>query len=59
MSSKVKSSPAPTFDLGRALASAGTQRVITLGGAGAMVAGMSHDGFFPLHRMVRWINDEG
>jgi len=22
-------------------------------------AGMSHDGFFPLHRMVRWVNDEG
>lgn len=42
-----------------ALASAGTQRVITLGGAGAMVPGMSHDGFFPLHRMVRWVNDEG
>ena len=42
-----------------ALATAGTQRVITLGGAGAMVPGMSHDGFFPLHRMVRWVNDEG
>jgi len=41
------------------LASAGTQRVITLGGAGALVPGMSHDGFFPLHRMVRWVNDEG
>jgi hypothetical protein len=33
--------------------------VITLGGAASMVPGMSHDGFFPLHRMTRWVNDEG
>jgi hypothetical protein len=51
--------PERKLDLRDALASAGAQRVITLGGAGAMVAGMSHDGFFPLHRMVRWVNDEG
>ena len=41
-----------------ALASVGAQRVVTLGGAGTMVPGMSHDGFMPLHRMVRWVNDE-
>jgi Acyl-CoA reductase (LuxC) len=41
------------------LASAGAQRVVSLGGAGAMPAGASHDGFFPLHRFVRWVNDEG
>lgn len=41
-----------------ALANAGVQRVVTLGGAESMAVGMSHDGFFPLHRMVRWVNDE-
>jgi len=45
-------------DLRDRLASAGVQRVVTLGGAIAMISGMSHDGFFPLHRMVRWVNDE-
>ena len=46
-------------ELRNALASAGVQRVVALGGALGMPAGMSHDGFFPLHRMVRWVNDEG
>ena len=41
------------------LASAGTQRVVALGGANGMPPGASHDGFFPLHRFVRWVNDEG
>ncbi|AIT82084.1 long-chain-fatty-acyl-CoA reductase (plasmid) [Novosphingobium pentaromativorans US6-1] len=41
-----------------ALAAAGVQRVVTLGGAESLATGMSHDGFFPLHRMVRWVNDE-
>jgi Acyl-CoA reductase (LuxC) len=51
--------PERKAELRNALASAGVQRVVTLGGAEGMVAGMSHDGFFPLHRMVRWVNDEG
>ncbi|MCW2527577.1 MAG: long-chain-fatty-acyl-CoA reductase [Pseudonocardiales bacterium] len=42
-----------------ALASAGVQRVVTLGGAGDMPAGFPHDGFIPLHRFMRWVNDEG
>lgn len=46
-------------ELRDALASAGVQRVVTLGGAESMVPGMSHDGFLPLHRMMRWVNDEG
>ena len=46
-------------DLRDRLASAGVQRVVTLGGAESMVVGMSHDGFYPLARMVRWVNDEG
>ncbi len=41
-----------------ALASAGVQRVVTLGGAGHMPQGLSHDGFYPLQRLMRWVNDE-
>lgn len=44
--------------LRNALASAGAQRVVTLGGAIAVEMGLPHDGFLPLHRFVRWINDE-
>lgn len=41
------------------LASMGTQRVVQLGSAGQIEVGIPHDGFYPLHRFVRWINDEG
>ena len=41
-----------------ALASAGVQRVVPLGAAGRMPPGFPHDGFLPLHRFVRWVNDE-
>lgn len=41
-----------------ALASAGAQRIVTLGGAADGSAGLPHDGFIPLHRFMRWINDE-
>jgi len=41
-----------------ALASAGAQRVVTLGLA-APEGGLPHDGFYPLQRFVRWVNDEG
>ncbi|UGQ11194.1 long-chain-fatty-acyl-CoA reductase [Yinghuangia sp. ASG 101] len=41
------------------LAAAGVQRVVELGGAVGMEAGLPHDGFLPLHRFVRWVNDEG
>jgi hypothetical protein len=40
------------------LASAGVQRVVSLGSATSMIAGFPHDGFYPLHRFVRWVNDE-
>ena len=41
-----------------ALASAGVQRVVTLGKAVGPGPGLPHDGFYPLHRFVRWVNDE-
>ena len=40
------------------LASAGVQRVVTLGKAISSGSGLPHDGFYPLHRFVRWVNDE-
>ena len=41
------------------LASAGVQRIVNLGGGGgAGMVGLAHDGFFPMHRFVRWVNDE-
>lgn len=42
-----------------ALAGAGVQRVVALSGAGQVEAGLPHDGFRPLQRFVRWVNDEG
>ncbi|WP_411150930.1 acyl-CoA reductase [Streptomyces sp. A30] len=45
-------------ELRDALACAGVQRVVSLGGAGGMPPGLSHDGFYPLQRLVRWVNDE-
>ncbi|MCU1346371.1 MAG: long-chain-fatty-acyl-CoA reductase [Acidimicrobiia bacterium] len=41
------------------LASTGVQRVVPVGGSAAMPPGLAHDGFFPLQRFVRWVNDEG
>ena len=41
-----------------ALASAGVQRVVSLGKALGPTAGLPHDGFYPLQRFVRWVNDE-
>lgn len=44
--------------LRNALASAGAQRIVGLGAVTPEV-GLPHDGFYPLHRFVRWVNDEG
>ncbi|MBY8862872.1 long-chain-fatty-acyl-CoA reductase [Nocardia sp. CA2R105] len=41
------------------LAAMGVQRVVALGGAGGVEQGLPHDGFMPLTRFVRWVNDEG
>jgi len=41
------------------LAAAGVQRVVALGQAAMFETGISHDGFYPLQRFVRWVNDEG
>lgn len=40
------------------LCSAGAQRVVALGLA-QPETGLPHDGFYPLHRFVRWVTDEG
>lgn len=45
-------------ELRDALASAGVQRVVSLGKAVGPGPGLPHDGFYPLHRFVRWVNDE-
>jgi hypothetical protein len=41
------------------LACAGVQRVVDLGSAVDVERGLPHDGFYPLHRLMRWVNDEG
>jgi hypothetical protein len=41
-----------------ALASQGVQRVAAIGSAGTIEAGLPHDGFLPLQRFIRWVNDE-
>ncbi len=46
------------IELRDALCSAGTQRVVALGLA-QPETGLPHDGFYPLHRFVRWVTDEG
>ena len=40
------------------LAAAGAQRVVSLGSVPLMEGGLPHDGFYPLHRLVRWVSDE-
>ncbi len=40
------------------LASAGVQRVVSLGSALGPAPGLPHDGFYPLQRFVRWVTDE-
>jgi len=44
-----------------ALAGAGAQRLVTLGRVIATdtFGGQPHDGIFPMHRMMKWIIDEG
>lgn len=44
-----------------ALAAAGAQRIVTLGGVIALsgFGGQPHDAVFPMHRFMKWIVDEG
>ncbi|RJG03475.1 acyl-CoA reductase [Noviherbaspirillum sedimenti] len=51
--------PARKAELRNALACAGVQRVVDIGNAGGVERGLPHDGFYPLQRFVRWVNDEG
>ncbi|MFD7997691.1 acyl-CoA reductase [Streptomyces mirabilis] len=45
-------------ELRDALACAGVRRVVSLGRAGGMPPDLSRDGFHPLQRLMRWVNDE-
>jgi hypothetical protein len=40
------------------LAAQGVQRVVSLGAAAGPAPGLPHDGFYPLHRFVKWVTDE-
>lgn len=51
--------PARKAQLRDQLASRGVQRVVELGKATAFETGIPHDGFLPLQRFIRWVNDEG
>jgi hypothetical protein len=51
--------PSRKAELRNALAAVGVQRIVELGKAVAFETGISHDGFYPLQRFVRWVNDEG
>lgn len=51
--------PARKAEVRDALVGAGVQRIVPLGGSSDLLAGMPHDGMYPLSRMVRWAVDEG
>jgi hypothetical protein len=51
--------PARKAELRDALGNAGVQRVVDLGNAMTLERGLPHDGFYPLQRFMRWVNDEG
>ncbi|KOS56697.1 acyl-CoA reductase [Rhodococcus rhodochrous] len=51
--------PARKVELRDSLAAMGVQRIVNLGAAGGVEHGLPHDGFMPLTRFVRWVNDEG
>jgi hypothetical protein len=48
--------PHRTIELRDAFASAGGQRIVSLGSNGTSDAtGLPHDGFYPIHRFMRWV----
>jgi Acyl-CoA reductase (LuxC) len=51
--------PARKAALRDALGNAGVQRVVDIGNAMMLERGLPHDGFYPLMRFMRWVNDEG
>jgi hypothetical protein len=50
--------PERKLELRDALAAQGVQRIVSLGAAAGPAPGLPHDGFYPLQRLVRWVNDE-
>lgn len=45
-------------ELRNRLAAQGVQRVVAIGSAAKVDPGLPHDGFLPLQRFIRWVNDE-
>jgi len=45
-------------ELRDALAGAGVQRIVELGATMRGCRGLPHDGFYPLHRLMRWVKEE-
>ena len=50
--------PSRKLEVRELLASQGVQRIINLGQAMGKGVGIPHDGFWPLNRYMRWVNDE-
>jgi len=50
--------PALKEALRNRLAGAGAQRIVSLGRALNGYPGLAHDGFLPVQRLLRWVNDE-
>lgn len=40
------------------LSSMGVQRVVTMGEVAKPIEGLPHDGFYPMHRFMRWVLDD-
>jgi hypothetical protein len=51
--------PSRKAELRDILGNAGVQRVVDIGNAMNLERGLPHDGFYPLMRFMRWVNDEG
>jgi hypothetical protein len=50
--------PALGAELRDVLAARGMQRIVPLGEVLDAIPGLPHDGFYPLHRFVRWLVDD-
>jgi hypothetical protein len=49
---------ARNIEIRDALAARGMQRIVPLGAVLDHIPGLPHDGFYPLHKFVRWLVDD-